>query len=137
MAIRAVIDTNVLVASLSSRSEYHWLIRQLLEEKIDLYVTGEIILEYEEVLKIKYSFLTANHFLHALKELPNVYFTEIYFRWKLLKDEDDNKFADCYIAAGAQYLLTHDRGFNILKELPFPQINVISLHEFEKAIAGQ
>ena len=81
--------------------------------------------------------MTANHFLNALKELPNVYFTEIYFRWKLLKDEDDNKFADCYIAAGAQYLLTHDRGFNILKELPFPQINVISLHEFEKAIAGQ
>jgi uncharacterized protein len=136
MAIRAVIDTNVLVASLSSRSEYHWLVRQLLDEKIDVYVTGEIMLEYEEVLNWKYSFLTATLFLNALKELPNVYFTEIYFRWMLLKDEDDNKFADCYIAAGAQYLLTHDKGFNILKELAFPKINVISLHEFAKVIAG-
>ena len=53
MAIRTVIDTNVLVASLSSKSIHHWLVRQLLEEKIDLFVTGEIMLEYEEVLKQK------------------------------------------------------------------------------------
>ncbi len=136
MAIRTVIDTNVLVASLSSRSKSHWLIRELLEERIDLCVTGEIVLEYEEVLKEKYSGITAIHFINALKELPNVHFTEIYFRWKLLNDEDDNKFADCYIAAGARYLITHDKDFNILRNISFPKINIIDLPGFEKVLAG-
>ena len=132
MAIRTVIDTNVLVASLSSKSIHHWLVRQLLEEKIDLFVTGKIMLEYEEVLKQKYSASVAVNFLNALKELPNIHYTQIYFRWNLLKDEDDNKFTDCYIAASAQYLITHDSGFNIFKSIPFPMVHVLNIPEFEK-----
>jgi len=37
-----------------------------------------------------------------------------------LKDEDDNKFVDCAIAANAGYLITHDKDFNILKQTDFP-----------------
>ncbi|MCB9352648.1 MAG: PIN domain-containing protein [Lewinellaceae bacterium] len=33
----------------------------------------------------------------------------------MIKDADDNKFLDCAIAAGAEYLVTHDKDFNILK----------------------
>lgn len=39
------------------------------------------------------------------------FFIEVYYRWQLLKDKDDNKFTDCYVAANAEYLLTHDTGF--------------------------
>jgi uncharacterized protein len=55
MEPKIVIDTNVLVSSLSSKSNYHWIIELLLEEKFDLYITNEILFEYEEVLKAKYS----------------------------------------------------------------------------------
>jgi len=134
MAIKVVIDTNVLVASLSSKSIYHWLIKLLLNEKIELYVTDEIILEYEEILGTKYSGSVAANFLVALKELPNVHFTQIYFYWNLISDPDDNKFVDCYIAAGANYLLTHDSHFSILKSIEFPRINVINIHEFSEVI---
>jgi uncharacterized protein len=136
MAIKAVIDTNVLVSSLSSRSVYHWLVRLLLEEKIDLFVTDEIMLEYEEVLKRKYSAAVAGHFISALKELPNVHYTHIFFRWALLKDEDDNKFTDCYIASAAHYLVSNDSDFAILKSLEFPKINVVRLEEFA-LVAGK
>jgi putative PIN family toxin of toxin-antitoxin system len=51
MAIRAIIDTNVLVSALSSKSKNHWLVELLLEEQIELFVTEEILLEYEEILK--------------------------------------------------------------------------------------
>jgi len=47
--------------------------------KFPIFITGEIMLEYEEVLKDKYSVDVANSFLTALKELPNVYFTHVYF----------------------------------------------------------
>jgi putative PIN family toxin of toxin-antitoxin system len=132
MATKTVIDTNILVSALSSRSAYHWLIRLLLEEKIELYITTEIVMEYEEVLKQKYSFAVAEHFLLALKELPNVHLVQVYFNWNLLNDEDDNKFADCYISANAEHLITNDNDFNTLKTIAFPSFNVLSIQEFEQ-----
>jgi len=132
--MKVVIDTNVLVAALSQKSQYHWLIRQILEEKFDVHITDEIVWEYEEVLIQKYSYTVANNFIAALKELPNVYFTHIYFRWKLLPDADDNKFADCAIAANANYLVTHDRHFNILKRTAFPKINIVKLEELKEIL---
>ena len=134
MAPKTVIDTNVLVSSLSSKSSYHWLIELLLEEKFDLYITDEILFEYEEVLKTKYSELVATNFLTALKELPNVYFSHVYFRWNLISDPDDNKFVDCYVAAGANYLISHDSHFSILRKTSFPKINIIKLKEFEDIV---
>lgn len=89
-------------------------------------------MEYEEILKQKYSASVSEHFLLALKELPNVYFTKVYFNWNLLNDKDDNKFADCYIAANAEYLITNDNDFNKLKSVSFPLFNVLTIQEFEK-----
>ncbi len=128
--IKAVIDTNVLVSALSSRSVYHWLIEALLDEQFQMFVTDEILLEYDEVLSSKYAPSVANNFLIALKELPNVSFTHIYFRWDLIADKDDNKFVDCYVASGANYLVTHDTHFNVLRSLPFPKVDVMKIDEF-------
>ncbi len=128
--IKAVIDTNVLVSALSSKSIYHWLIASLLNEQYELYLTDEILLEYEEILKSKYSETVAANFLIALKELPNVYFAHVYFRWNLISDPDDNKFVDCYVAAGAQYLISHDSHFSVLKTVSFPKVNVVKIDEF-------
>jgi len=55
----------------------------------------------------------------------------VYFHWRLLKDEDDNKFVDCAIAANADYFIAHDKDFNILKQTDFPKINVVDLNEFK------
>ena len=51
---------------------------------------------------------------------------------RLLKDEDDNKFVDCAIAANADYLITQDKDFNILKQIDFPKINIVRLDEFKE-----
>ena len=50
MASKVVIDTNTLVSSLSAKSEFHKLIRLILDEEIRVFLTDEIMLEYEEVL---------------------------------------------------------------------------------------
>lgn len=49
-------------------------------------------------------------------------------------DLEDNKFVDVAIAGKADYLVTNDKHFNILKELDSPQINVITLDDFKKTI---
>jgi putative PIN family toxin of toxin-antitoxin system len=137
MATRTVIDTNILVSALSSKSQYHWLVELLLEEKLELSVTEEILLEYEEVLKVKYSENVASNFLLAIRELPNVFYSRVFFRWNLISDPDDNKFVDCYIASGAQYLTTHDSHFSILNSVAFPKVNVVSIEEFKASLEAQ
>ncbi len=133
--INVVIDTNVLVSALSSKSAYHWLIQALLNERFQLLITDEILLEYEEILRKKYTEAVASNFLIALKELPNVNFTHVYFRWNLIQDQDDNKFVDCYVASGAQYLISHDSDFSVLKAVPFPKVNVLKIEEFQLILA--
>ncbi len=131
MASKIVVDTNALVSSLSSKSEFHNLIRLILNEEVSMFVTDEIMFEYEEILHKKYSITVAQNFLSALKEIPTVEYVNIYFKWNLLaQDEDDNKFVDCYLAANAEYLIKNDTGYNILKSIDFPKVNLFTLEEF-------
>ena len=43
---------------------------------------------------------------------------------------DDNKFVDCIIIANADYIVSLDTYFDILKTIAFPKVNVIRIEEF-------
>ena len=45
-------------------------------------------------------------------------------------DADDNKYSDCAIAGQADYIITEDRHFHILKRIPFPSITTLNIDEF-------
>ena len=124
-------DTNVLLVTISEFSKYHWLYQLVLRKKIELFITNEILTEYEEIISDKLSSETANSVIRTLLELDNVHPTSIYFKFNLItQDPDDNKFADCAFSCNADYLVTNDRHFNIFKNIDFPQINIINLEEF-------
>jgi len=94
-------------------------------------VSSEIMLEYEEVIERKYNARTARTFISLLRELPNVLHTAIYFNWKLiLADADDNKYVDCAVAAQAKYIVTQDKHFDVLQQIPFPKLQTISIDTF-------
>ena len=76
--MKVVLDTNVILRAISSKSEYAVLIDELYLQAYSLVVSTEILFEYEEVLKRKFSDTVAENFLIALKELPNVYFVKVY-----------------------------------------------------------
>ena len=98
---------------------------------IELAITCEILLEYQEVLQEKYGLVTANSFIALLIELPNVKFINTYYYWNLIaNDPDDNKYCDCAIAGRAKYLVTEDKHFQILKTIPFPLLETISIDRF-------
>jgi len=125
------LDCNILVMSLTSRSPYHIIYKSLVQQKYTLVISEEILLEYEEIVQRKYGISTANALMSLLKELPNVRFQTSYYKWRLITtDEDDNKYIDCAIAGSANYLVTQDRHFQILKQIDFPKVNVISIDEF-------
>ena len=63
--------------------------------------------------------------------LTNVQLVDPHFRMGLITaDPDDNKFVDCAFAAGADYLVSEDNHFSVLRSIPFPQLNLVTLDEF-------
>jgi predicted nucleic acid-binding protein len=46
--LRIVLDTNVLIVSLASDLKYHWVFERLVAGDYDLFVTNEILAEYQE-----------------------------------------------------------------------------------------
>lgn len=89
--------------------------------------------EYEETLSVRYSENTANLVLSILSVAQNVIFDEPYFKWNLIdKDPDDNKFADLAVAGNADYLVTNDKHFNVLKTIDFLKFNIVS--EFKNIV---
>jgi len=103
----AVIDTNVLLVSISSKSKYHWLYRSLIAGQFRLGITQDILLEYEEIIGAHWSASVAKDVVRSITELPNTSFVPVYYQLHLIaEDEDDNKFVDCAFAANAHCIVT-------------------------------
>ncbi len=131
--LKVVLDTNILLVSISSKSKYHWVFKRLLNNEYNLYVTNEILLEYEEIISIKYSRDVAKNVIRTLLYLENVTLTTPFYKWNLINnDKDDNKFVDCYIVSSSDILVSNDNHFSSLRNIDFPKINVIKIDEFEK-----
>jgi len=130
--MKVVIDTNVLLVSISQRSSWHWLFKAIIEKRLEVFVTTEILHEYEEKTSQHWSVDVAKTVIRTLTELSTVHLISTYFRLNLIvNDPDDNTFVDCAFASGVDFLITNDKHFNVLKSITFPKINVITLEEFK------
>ena len=128
----AVIDTNILLVTVSARSAFHWLYKAILEKKIALAFSTDILAEYEEQLSAHWHPDVATNVIRSLLELSTARLTIAYFKLNLIAaDEDDNKFVDCAFAANADCIVTNDRDFDVLKSITFPAINVLNIHAFK------
>ncbi|MBR6203087.1 MAG: putative toxin-antitoxin system toxin component, PIN family [Bacteroidaceae bacterium] len=131
-----VLDTNCLIQALPTRSQYHRIWTDFLAGKYVLCVSNEILTEYEEILAQHTSPEVAHNVVEAIARHPQTLYRESFFRFHLLSniDKDDDKFVDCAITSGADYIVTEDSHFNHLKEIPFPRLNVLTLDEFNETL---
>ena len=128
---RVVLDTNCLLASLSSRSENFRVWRALNEGVYTLCVSNEILSEYEEIIARKANKTVAENVINALVDSDYVEFVDPQFHLGLIEaDPDDNKFVDCAFAANATFIVSNDKHFDILKDITFPKISVLKLQGF-------
>ena len=130
--MRCVVNTNVILVSISPKSKYHWIYQNLTSQRYDLLVTTDILLEYQEIISKKYNDHAANLLIETLDSLPNVHRRICHYHWNLIEqDPDDDKFVDCAISGNADHLVTEDKDFNILKSIDFPKISVLNILDFE------
>ena len=135
MSLTVVLDTNVLLVSISSKSPFYWLYQALQEERYHLLVSLPILLEYEEIIAQHMNQESAANVIAFLRTAPNIHPVTPHFHWRLIEaDPDDNKFADCAIAGRADCIVTHDHHFDVLKRLEFPFVEVLTIDEFRRVL---
>jgi uncharacterized protein len=129
--MRVVLDTNIILISIPKLSPYRPIIDAVFSGQVQMGVSTEIIFEYEELVARNISPAAAYIFLRELENLQNVWRKNIHYNWHLIpNDPDDNKYVDCAIAFNADYLVTGDKHFNVLKKVDFPKVNIINADQF-------
>ena len=133
-----VLDTNCLLQSLSRRNKYYNVWESFLQEKYVLCVSNDILEEYEEIIASHVSPVAARIAIETILRANNVLRIDAQFRFGLIEaDVDDNKFVDCAIVANADYIVTEDSHFNVLKTIPFPKIEIIRLQDFSRELTTE
>ena len=133
---RIVLDTNCLLPILVPGSFGHDIWQAFQHGKYTLCVSADILLEYEEILlRITGDKQFATDVIEAIENANNVEHVTPSFHFNLITaDPDDNKFVDCAVASDAEYIVTNDKHFNPLKEIPWPKVEIIKIAEFIKQL---
>ena len=128
---KIVLDTNCLLACISSKSENFRVWKDFQGGRFTLCVSNEILEEYLEIIARKTNHVVAENVINAIVESEFVEFIDPQFHLGLIAaDHDDDKFVDCAFAANAAYIVSDDSHFDVLKTIEFPQLLVLKLKEF-------
>lgn len=129
--MRAVFDTNVLIAAFLTEGICSKLLLRARRKQFHLITCPFILQELERVLKKKFS--AANDDIHDARELiieaaqrvvhPEQTVTGV------CADADDDNILACALTAGADYLVTGDA--DLLKLIKFRGTLIITPREFE------
>jgi len=135
------LDTNDFLQIFGRKLPYHQILRALLDGRLTLAVSNEILLEYQEVT-VKLSGSERWRAVEALLELlvrlhGNVRQVEPQFRFAIITaDPDDNKFCDCAIAAEADFVVTDDAHFTALQSARYKPKPIAPADFIRNQLAG-
>ncbi|VEN72678.1 Nucleotide-binding protein [Candidatus Desulfarcum epimagneticum] len=131
--MRLVVDTNIFFPGLSPKSRYHQILKDIYSGKQKLLVSTSVLLEYEEILEKIFPKELLEQFWLFILTSENVVFVSPTFSFQLpFSDEDDQKFVDCAVCGQADFLITNDKHYNILKDIEFPKVRMIKADTFIK-----
>jgi len=129
--MKIVLDSNILLIAVGRKSKYKPIWTAFVKGEYVLILSDEVIYEYEEILQLRAINNASAIVMQALIESPFAIYQQVYYSWNVItKDPDDNKFFDIAVASNADYLVTNDAHFNIVKQLSFPKVKIITADEF-------
>jgi putative PIN family toxin of toxin-antitoxin system len=133
-----VADTNVLVSALRSRDGASFLLISLLgkNEAFDIYISVALILEYEDAAKrlLGKIEITENVIDDVIDYICLVgKEQQVFFLWRpFLKDPGDDMVLELAVAAGCNFIITHNK--RDFKDIEDFGIQAISPVEFLQTI---
>lgn len=135
--MKVVLDTNALFVSVSRKSKFHPVFEAFENGQYELLVTTDILQEYEEIIGDAMGATMVNSLFEGFRLVPNVKLITKYYRWQLIThDPDDDKFVDCAVAGNADFIVSDDHHFRVLRQIPFPKVQVITIADFFEMLTG-
>ena len=129
--MKLVVDTNIFFSGFNSKSYYYPIAKGIYSGKYRLLVSTSVLLEYEEILQSVFPKELLEQFWLFILTSENVVFVNPAFSFQLpFADEDDQKFVDCAVCGNADFLITNDKHYNMLKNIEFPKVKVITGNNF-------
>jgi putative PIN family toxin of toxin-antitoxin system len=133
-----VLDTNVVLQALNQRHPTAVILHAWYSGRFVWALSTDILMEYQEVV-VRQSGSARWQTLGRLLDLAIVHghntqrVSPAFFFRTISADRDDDKFADCAIAAHADFIITRDKHFNVLlgsgfKPQPITPEEFILLH---------
>jgi putative PIN family toxin of toxin-antitoxin system len=129
--VRAVFDTNVLIAAFLTEGLCSGLLIRARKQAFNLVLCDDIIREFEGILIKKFKLTStdiseisaivseaASEILHKLNPIPNI-----------CRDPNDDMMIACAIDATADYIVTGDEDLLILKK--YKDVIIINPRNFE------
>lgn len=133
--MKVILDTNILLVSISPKSKFRPIFDQLLAGGFDLVISNDILSEYLEIIGEKASPTVAANVAELLLNLSHVHLVNVFYNWNLIvHDSSDNKFVDAALAGGCDYLVTNDKHFKVVQDNDFPKVQIISTIKFMELI---
>ncbi len=82
--LRIVLDTNILIAIIGKKSPFRWIFDCIIQGKIILCVSNEILLEYREILEQKNGVEVAENVTNLITVLPYTEKIDIFFNFRVI-----------------------------------------------------
>ncbi len=134
---KIVIDTNIIVSSLHSKRGYsHKLLSIIDDERIKVFISVPVVLEYEDAIKreksnIKFKKSEVDDFLDFICLIGEQ--RKIHYLWRpFLKDRKDDMFLELAVESGSDFIITFNkRDFEGVEKFG---IKILTPKEFLKVI---
>jgi putative PIN family toxin of toxin-antitoxin system len=135
--VKIVLDTNSFISCIGKRSPYRNVFDAFLNQKFELCVSTEMLLEYEEKFNQFWGEQVSHNLLGTILTAENASLYDIFYFFHLVEgDKDDNKFSDTYLSANADILVSNDKHLLLLNQKEFPSVRVITLEDFSKQLSA-
>lgn len=113
------IDTNVVLGMFTAGHRCRPIFDAWFAGRFRWAVTTEILFEYEEIMQRQAGREKADTMMRVINLVDTIHGNLVTvapaFRFRLIAaDPDDDKFADCAITEGADWIITEDSHFNAL-----------------------
>lgn len=109
---KIIIDTNVLVSSLIQKSFPHLILNLVIDRKVEVCLSNELLEEYYAVLRREKFSRYQDFYKNAEQLMVNLQQSCIYFKpsnkLEVISDKDDNKLMELAEVSSADFLITGD-----------------------------
>ncbi len=131
--MRVVIDTNVVISAFFFKGTPRKIIDMWLFEKFKIIASQDIIKEYVDVIddfKKKHKENISPYSAAALVEHTEI--IKVNLKRKISRDPDDDKFVNCAIVGGVDYIVSGDKDLLVLEEVS--GIKILSPKDFYSSL---